>query len=149
MTSVVTEKCNKCKYMDCVEVCPVDCFYEGEKMLVINPVECIDFGVCNRECPVEAIVPDAQTGLESWLKLNARTSRASAPSLRAQKLSMALPASFKRFHPVCRSTPLWDAANDLQRWRYKDDVGLISLNGLMRRRCVVNRFRLARRASQV
>jgi ferredoxin len=51
MTYVVTEACIKCKYMDCVEVCPVDCFYEGENMLVINPDECIDCGVCEPECP--------------------------------------------------------------------------------------------------
>ncbi|MBI3451412.1 MAG: 4Fe-4S binding protein, partial [Rhodospirillales bacterium] len=55
MTYVVTEACIKCKYMDCVEVCPVDCFYEGENMLVIKPDECIDCGVCEPECPAEAI----------------------------------------------------------------------------------------------
>src|SRR5262245_40454237 len=51
MTYVVVENCIKCKYMDCVEVCPVDCFYEGENMLVIHPDECIDCGVCEPECP--------------------------------------------------------------------------------------------------
>ncbi len=71
MTFVVTDNCIKCKYMDCVEVCPVDCFYEGENMLVIHPDECIDCGVCEPECPAEAIVPDTQGGLEDWLKLNA------------------------------------------------------------------------------
>jgi ferredoxin len=70
MTYVVTENCIKCKYMDCVEVCPVDCFYEGENMLVIHPDECIDCGVCEPECPVEAIKPDTEPGLEDWLKLN-------------------------------------------------------------------------------
>ena len=55
MTYVVDEKCIKCKHMDCVDVCPVDCFYEGENMLVIHPDECIDCGVCEPECPVEAI----------------------------------------------------------------------------------------------
>jgi ferredoxin len=54
MTYVVNESCIKCKYMDCVEVCPVDCFYEGENMLVIHPDECIDCGVCEPECPVDA-----------------------------------------------------------------------------------------------
>ena len=49
MTYVVVENCIKCKYMDCVEVCPVDCFYEGENMLVIHPDECIDCGVCEPE----------------------------------------------------------------------------------------------------
>ena len=51
MTYVVNESCIKCKLMDCVEVCPVDCFYEGENMLVIHPDECIDCGVCEPECP--------------------------------------------------------------------------------------------------
>ncbi len=55
MTYVVTEACIRCKLMDCVEVCPVDCFYEGENMLVIHPDECIDCGVCEPECPVEAM----------------------------------------------------------------------------------------------
>ena len=72
MTYVVTDACIKCKYMDCVEVCPVDCFYEGEVMLVINPNECIDCGVCEPECPAEAILPDPEIGLEKWLELNAK-----------------------------------------------------------------------------
>ena len=71
MTYVVTENCIKCKYMDCVEVCPVDCFYEGENMLVIHPDECIDCGVCEPECPAEAIKPDTEESLEKWLQLNA------------------------------------------------------------------------------
>ena len=58
MTHVVTEQCIKCKYMDCVEVCPVDCFHEGPNMLVIDPDECIDCTVCIPECPVEAIYPE-------------------------------------------------------------------------------------------
>lgn len=70
MTYVVTDACIRCKYMDCVEVCPVDCFYEGENMLVINPSECIDCGVCEPECPAEAILPDTESGLEKWLELN-------------------------------------------------------------------------------
>ena len=70
MTYVVTEACIKCKYMDCVEVCPVDCFYEGENMLVIHPDECIDCGVCEPECPAEAIMPDTEEGVEKWAELN-------------------------------------------------------------------------------
>jgi ferredoxin len=70
MAFVVTEACIKCKYTDCVEVCPVDCFYEGETMLVINPEECIDCGVCEPECPAEAIIPDIQDGADRWLALN-------------------------------------------------------------------------------
>jgi len=61
MTYVVMEDCIKCKYTDCVEVCPVECFHEGTNMLVINPDECIDCDLCVDECPIEAIVPD--TGL--------------------------------------------------------------------------------------
>ena len=75
MTYVVTDNCIKCKYMDCVEVCPVDCFYEGENMLVIHPDECIDCGVCEPECPAEAIKPDTEPSLETWLKVNADYAR--------------------------------------------------------------------------
>jgi ferredoxin len=80
MTYVVTEECIKCKYMDCVEVCPVDCFYEGENMLVIHPDECIDCGVCEPECPVEAIIPDSEQKAERFLELN-RQYAASWPNI--------------------------------------------------------------------
>jgi ferredoxin len=65
MAFVVTEACIKCKYTDCVEVCPVDCFHEGPNFLVIDPEECIDCTLCEPECPVEAIfsedeVPEGQ-----------------------------------------------------------------------------------------
>ena len=70
MTYVVNDKCINCKYTDCVEVCPVDCFYEGENTLVIHPDECIDYGVCEPECPAEAILPDSEPGLEMWLEIN-------------------------------------------------------------------------------
>ena len=72
MTYVVTEACIKCKYTDCVEVCPVDCFYEGENMLVINPEECIDCGVCVPECPIDAILPDTESNMEQWVEVNGR-----------------------------------------------------------------------------
>ncbi|KMO38571.1 ferredoxin FdxA [Methylobacterium aquaticum] len=93
MTYVVTENCIKCKYMDCVEVCPVDCFYEGENMLVIQPDECIDCGVCEPECPAEAIKPDTEPGLESWLKLNADMAK-SWPNITQKK---AAPADAKEW----------------------------------------------------
>ena len=70
MTYIVNDMCIKCKFMDCVEVCPVDCFYEGENMLVIHPDECIDCGVCEPECPVEAIRPDTDDGAEEWVEMN-------------------------------------------------------------------------------
>lgn len=72
MSYVVTESCIKCKRMDCVEVCPVDCFFEGENMLVIDPEICIDCGVCVPECPLEAIQPDTQAGMEPWVAFNAQ-----------------------------------------------------------------------------
>lgn len=82
MTYVVTDACIRCKYMDCVEVCPVDCFYEGENMLVINPSECIDCGVCEPECPAEAILPDTSPGWNSgWSSTT--PSRPSGPTSRA------------------------------------------------------------------
>ncbi len=72
MTYVVTENCVNCKYQDCVTVCPVDCFYEGENFLVIHPEECIDCGVCEPECPADAIKADTEPGLDDWLAINAR-----------------------------------------------------------------------------
>ena len=77
MTYVVDEKCIKCKHMDCVEVCPVDCFYEGENMLVIHPDECIDCGVCEPECPIDAIKADTDESvndMQKWLLLNKKFS---------------------------------------------------------------------------
>lgn len=74
MTYLVNDDCIKCKHMDCVEVCPVDCFYEGENMLVINPDECIDCGVCEPECPVDAIISDNHDPDNKWLQLNEKYS---------------------------------------------------------------------------
>ena len=77
MTYIVTDACVRCKYTDCVEVCPVDCFYEGENFLVIHPDECIDCGVCEPECPVEAIYSEDEIpkGQEQFLELNAELSQ--------------------------------------------------------------------------
>jgi len=75
MTYVVNDSCIRCKTTDCVAVCPVDCFYEGENMLVIHPDECIDCGVCVPECPVDAIKADSEPGLEKWLSLNTEYAR--------------------------------------------------------------------------
>ena len=74
MTYVVTENCIKCKFTDCVEVCPVDAFYEGENFLVINPDECIDCGVCEPECPAEAIFPDSEPKAAAWIETNRKYS---------------------------------------------------------------------------
>tara|TARA_Y100000590_G_scaffold408561_1_gene499763 strand:+ start:1014 stop:1337 length:324 start_codon:yes stop_codon:yes gene_type:complete len=72
MTFVVTEACIKCKFTDCVEVCPVDCFHEGPNMLVIDPDECIDCTLCVPECPVDAILSedDLSEDQEKFLKIN-------------------------------------------------------------------------------
>jgi len=89
MTFVVTDVCILCKYTDCVEVCPVDCFYEGENMLVINPDECIDCGVCEPECPIEAILPDTDPKAEEWLELNREFSTGPWPNLTKKKPALA------------------------------------------------------------
>jgi len=77
MTYVVTESCIRCKYTDCVDVCPVDCFHEGPNMLVIDPDECIDCAVCIPECPVNAIYAeeDAPADQKEWLALNAELTK--------------------------------------------------------------------------
>ncbi|MDT8448773.1 MAG: ferredoxin family protein [Wenzhouxiangellaceae bacterium] len=77
MTFVVVENCIKCKYTDCVEVCPVDCFHEGPNFLVIDPEECIDCTLCEPECPVTAIYPedDLPADQQDFLELNAELSR--------------------------------------------------------------------------
>lgn len=77
MTYVVTENCIKCKYTDCVEVCPVDCFHEGPNFLVIDPNECIDCTLCVPECPVNAIfaeddLPEEQ---KQFIAINADLSK--------------------------------------------------------------------------
>ena len=76
MTFVVTDKCIRCKYTDCVEVCPVDCFKEGPNMLVIDPQECIDCNLCVPECPIDAIYAedDLPEDQKQFIEINARLS---------------------------------------------------------------------------
>ena len=78
MTHIVTESCIRCKYTDCVDVCPVDCFREGPNMLVIDPDECIDCAVCIPECPVNAIYAEEDTPADqmNFIKLNVELSLA-------------------------------------------------------------------------
>ncbi|THT99275.1 ferredoxin family protein [Lampropedia puyangensis] len=73
MTHVVTENCIKCKYTDCVDVCPVDCFKEGPNFLIIDPDECIDCAVCVPECPAEAIFAeeDVPADQQEFIQINA------------------------------------------------------------------------------
>jgi len=100
MTFVVTEKCIKCKYTDCVEVCPVDCFHEGPNFLVIDPEECIDCTLCEPECPIEAICAedDVPEGQEKFIALNA-------------ELSLQWPVI----------TEMKDAPSDAKEWEDKPD----------------------------
>ena len=116
MTYVVNDSCIKCKYTDCVEVCPVDCFYEGANMLVIHPDECIDCGVCEPECPVDAIKPDTEPGLEKWLGLNAEYAK-TWPNITVKKEPRRTPrigrASLTRSRNSTRSpAPAIDARPD-------------------------------------
>ena len=74
MTYIVNDKCIKCKYTDCVEVCPVDCFYEGPEFLVIHPDECIDCALCEPECPIDAILSEdeLQEDQIDFIEINAK-----------------------------------------------------------------------------
>ena len=77
MTHVVTESCIRCRYTDCVDVCPVDCFREGPNFLTIDPDECIDSAVCVAECPVTAIYAeeDVPANQQQFIKLNVELAR--------------------------------------------------------------------------
>ena len=104
MTHVVTEQCIKCKYTDCVEVCPVDCFHAGPNMLVIDPEECIDCTLCVAECPVEAIFADSDVpdGQEHFLALNAEL----APKWPVLDHKVAAPSDAKQWDGVPNKLPL-------------------------------------------
>jgi len=93
MTYVVLEGCIKCKYTDCVDVCPVDCFKEGPNFLVIDPAGCIDCAVCVPECPVDAIIDDRGTSKE-WIDLNARLAL-SWPTIYKKKAELDTAEEFK------------------------------------------------------
>ena len=90
MTHVVTESCIRCRYTDCVDVCPVDCFREGPNFLSIDPDECIDCAVCVAECPVNAIYAeeDVPANQQDFIKLNVELSR-KWPSITKTKAALA------------------------------------------------------------
>jgi ferredoxin len=96
MAYVVTEPCIKCKYTDCVEVCPVNCFYEGENFLVIHPDECIDCGACEPVCPTKAIFPDSDLPAEyaEYKELNAKYAT-QWPNIAEKKQSLPEAEEFK------------------------------------------------------
>ena len=93
MAFVVTDACVKCKFTDCVDVCPVDCFKEGELMLVIDPDLCIDCGVCEPECPIDAIKPEGPEVIE-WLE-RAREFSGTWPSITASKKPLSDAEQYK------------------------------------------------------
>ena len=93
MTHVVTSACVKCKYQDCVAVCPVDCFREAGEYLVIDPDDCIDCMACVPECPVDAIKPDTEEGSKKWVDINKEFSEI-WPNINSKKEP---PADWKNF----------------------------------------------------
>lgn len=108
MTGVITDACIKCKHMDCVEVCPVDAFYEGESMLVINPSECVDCGCCIEACPIDAIVFDTELRAAPWLELNA-TYSAIWPNVSVK--AGQSPADAADFHHLADKYPRYFSPN--------------------------------------
>ncbi|HEU5284253.1 MAG TPA: ferredoxin FdxA [Burkholderiales bacterium] len=100
MTYVVTESCIKCKYTDCVDVCPVDCFREGPNMLVIDPDECIDCTLCVAECPVEAIFAedDVPVDQRDFIALNAELCK-EWPTITEKKAAPADAAAWDKVKP--------------------------------------------------
>jgi len=97
VTHVVTEACIRCKYTDCVDVCPVDCFREGPNFLAIDPDECIDCAVCIPECPVNAIVPeeDVPANQLHMIALNAELARMDWPAITRRKAPLPDAAEWK------------------------------------------------------
>jgi len=93
MTHVITDECIKCKYTDCVEVCPVNCFYEGALMLVINPNECIDCGICFSICPIGAIKTETKE-LIDWIEF-AKSNSQIWPNLTVKKAPLAGAEKYK------------------------------------------------------
>ena len=95
MPYVVTENCQDCRFTDCVEVCPVDCFYGDDRMLYIHPDECIDCGACEPACPVQAIyaVDDLPANLTQWTEINATKTLAKGEVTQITESQDALPTA--------------------------------------------------------
>ena len=93
MTYIVNDNCIKCKLTDCVDVCPVECFYEEKNILVIKSDQYTDYGVCKLECPVETIKPDTEEGAEKWVEINTKYSEI-WPNINTKKES---PEDWKKF----------------------------------------------------
>jgi NAD-dependent dihydropyrimidine dehydrogenase PreA subunit len=112
MTHVVTESCIRCKYTDCVTVCPVDCFHEGSNFLAIDPVECIDCALCVPECPVDA----TWKSMSDWRRIGLSSSRKSPRCLmlRSGGKSKARDAIWTKARQRRRKRP---CPNQLCRWK--------------------------------
>ena len=141
MTYIVMDPCIKCKFMDCVEVCPVDCFYEGENFLAINPDECIDCGVCEPECPVDAIKPDTEDDPDGkWLRVNSEYSRVWPNiTVKGEPPGQALPPGEGRRQPGVRGRRPADrragrGAGRTPRPAYRGARPLFQLAEFLRRR---------------
>ena len=98
MTYIVNDNCIKCKLTDCVDVCPVDCFYEGKNMLVIKPDECIDCGVCEPECPVDAIKADTEPGRGHGVIFVGFAETKNQPITRRVRQARQVESGFKKFN---------------------------------------------------
>jgi len=96
MAFIVTDSCIECKHTDCVEVCPVDCFYEGENFLVISPDECIDCGLCEPECPVDAIFSEDELPADQikFIEINEQLSK-EWPNITQKKDALAQAEKYK------------------------------------------------------
>ncbi len=114
MTFVVTENCIKCKFTDCVEVCPVDCFYEGTNFLVIHPDECIDCALCEPECPANAIfaedeLPEDQ---QNFIELNAELAEI-WPNISTQKKPLEKAEEWDGVEGKLQQLERWNVNNNL------------------------------------
>jgi ferredoxin len=103
MTYVVTEPCYDCKYTDCVTVCPCDCFYQDDFMLYIDPDACIDCDACRTECPVEAIIPEAEVPSKwtEYITLNAER----VAAIRAEGGGPTADRQEPKLGPACKKAP--------------------------------------------
>lgn len=134
MAYIVAEPCVKCKYTDCVDVCPVACFYEGENCLVIHPDECIDCGACESECPTTAIFEqdDLPEKWHAWIDLNAVYSGAKGigeADTTGWSDHMVAAANSTDFKPFRQIQTKIDALPDADEWAKKEDkIGLFSPN---------------------
>ncbi len=127
MTYVVTEACIRCKYMDCVEVCPVDCFYEGENMLVIHPTSA-SIAACASRVPCRSHHPRQRSGAEQWLQLN-REYSSSWPNITRKNPIRKTQTNGRRRGNTRNSSPLILAVVNVASLMGRDARGLPRWHG--------------------